>query len=165
MPKQELYHRIDEQHTQHRRTGRRLRPVPKDRSKGKKARRRDSIVLKRTLEASRLEYHQTQYQTDQANTHASYASTEEEEQALLEEARVLARIEERVRAARERARRRVHRCGAAQSPVNTEVSQEEPNSAEEQVLENSIISAKEEDASRLQRDRARERLENLHLEK
>ena len=86
----------------------------------KKARRRDAVVLKRTLEASRLEY-LTRYRADQANAHASRAPTKEEEQALLEEARALARIEERVRAARARARRRVRRCGAAQSPVDAEV--------------------------------------------
>ena len=68
-----------------------------------------------------------------------------------------------MRAARARTRRRVRRRGAAQSPVNAEVPQEEINSAEEQVLENLIILAKEKDASRLQR--ARERLENVHLEK
>ena len=117
-------------------------------AKEKKARRRDSIVLKRTLEASRLE--QTQYQTDQADTHVSYASTEEEEQALFEEVRVLTRIEEQVRMTR-----------ARQSPVNTGVTQQEFNNAEKRLLQNSIISANKEETSRLRR----KRLENLHLEK
>ena len=48
----------------------------------RRARRRDSIALKKALKASKLE--QAQYQTNQANTNVSYASTEEEEQALFE---------------------------------------------------------------------------------
>ena len=106
----------------------------------RRARRRDSIVLKKALEASKLE--QTQYQTDQANTNVSYASTEEEEQALFEEVRVLTRIEEQMRMTR------AHQ-------------QQEFNNAEKRLLQNSIISANKEETSRLRR----KRLENLHLEK
>ena len=104
----------------------------------RRARRRDSIVLKKALKASKLE--QTQYQTNQANTNVSCASTEEEEQALFEEVRVLTRIEEQMRSAHQ---------------------QQEFNNAEKRLLQNSIISANKEEASRLRR----KRLENLHLEK
>ena len=50
---------------------------------------------------------------------------------------------------------------ARQSPVNTGVTQQESNDAEVRLLQNSIISANEEEASRLRR----KRLENLHLDK
>ena len=92
----------------------------------RRARRRDSIVLKKALKASKLE--QTQYQTNQANTNVSYASTDEEEQALFEEVRVLTRIEEQMRSAHQ---------------------QQEFNNAEKRLLQNSIISANKEEASRL----------------
>lgn len=104
----------------------------------RRARRRDSIVLKKALNASKLE--QAQYQTNQANTNVSYASTDEEEQALFEEVRALTGIEEQMRNAHQ---------------------QQEFNNAEKRLLQNSIISANKEEASRLRR----KRLENLHLEK